>query len=110
MRDYELLYNPGNAAQIKWRQWRWGSWDTNFPKGVYKMDEECGLMVGRYNDGDETALINKDGLVFYQQGLGYAWYWDNNEYDLLIEKAATGKVCQNITMIDLVICYTQVML
>ena len=91
VRDYQLLYNPGNAAQIDWRPWPRGSWDTNFPLGVFKSDSGwCGLMVGRYNDGDETALINKDGLVFYQQGLGSAWYWDNNEYDLLVERAATG--------------------
>ena len=90
MRDYELLYNPGNAAQMEWRPWPKGSWDTNFPLGVYKLDEECGLMVGRYNDGDETALIRKDGLVFYQRGLGSELYWDNNEYELLVERAATG--------------------
>ena len=92
MRDYELLYNPGNAAQIEWRPWK-GPWpweSANFPLGVFKLDEECGLMVGRYNDGDETAMIDRDGYVFYQQGLGSAWYWDDNEYDLLVERAATG--------------------
>lgn len=106
VRDYELLYNPGNAAQIEWRPWPWGSWDKDFPLGVYKLDEGCGFMVGRYNDGDETALIRKDGLVFYQRGMGSNWYWDNNEYDLLVERDATGIVCQNVTIEGSVICLT----
>ena len=97
-RYYELLYNPGNAARINWRKWPRGTWDLNFPRGVFKSDEDCDLMVGRYNDGDETALITKDGYVFYQQGLGSALYWDNNEYDLLVERSATGIVYQRITI------------
>ena len=97
-RYYELLYNPGNAAQIEWRKWPRGTWDLNFPQGVFKSDEECDLMVGRYNDGDETALITKDGYVYYTYGLGSALYWDNNEYDLLVERTVTGIVYQRITV------------
>ena len=97
-RYYELLYNPGNAAQIEWRKWPRGAWDLNFPQGVFKSDEECDLMVGRYNDYDETALITKDGYVFYTEGLGSALYWDNNEYDLLVERTVTGIVYQRITI------------
>ena len=73
------------------------------------MDEECELMLGRYNDRDETALVDKNAYVYYQHGIdkwGSHWYWDNNEYDLLVERAATGIVCQDITKEGSVICFT----
>ena len=43
-------------------------------------------MVGRYNDDNEVAAIYPDGHVYYQHSPGTGWYWDNNEYDLLVEK------------------------
>ena len=52
-------------------------------------DSSCKLRLARYNDGNEPALVDGEGYVYYQHGVSdkqCCWYWDDNEYDLLIEK------------------------
>jgi len=88
--NYQLLYNPEGAASYTWLPWPEGTGDKNFPLGVVRSSSEkhCSdLKLARYNDYDENALVDGDGYVYYQ-GRG-GWFWDNNEYDLLIEKSVT---------------------
>ena len=47
VRDFRLLFNPSNAANIDWELWE-GKGYTNFPSSVFKSDEKNNLMVGRY--------------------------------------------------------------
>ena len=35
---------------------------------------------------NSNAMVDSDGYVYYQYGPGTNYAWDNNEYDLLIEK------------------------
>ena len=37
---------------------------------------------------NNNAMIDSDGYVYYQYGPGTRYAWDNNEYDLLIERTA----------------------
>ena len=48
VRDFRLLFNPSNAANIDWDPWP-GAGHTNFPADVFKSDEKHNLMVGRHN-------------------------------------------------------------
>ena len=87
--NFEVLYNPQGAAKVAWLPWPKGTDDTNFPDGSFLSDSSCKLRLGRYNDGNEPALVDGEGYVYYQNGVSddeCCWYWDNNEYDLLIEK------------------------
>merc|ERR1712110_372030 len=91
--SFEVLYNPEGVANYAWRPWPKGTDNLNFPLGVVKSDDSCNLMIGRYNDYKEVALVDGTGHVFYNHGPNYphgpgeGWYWDNNEYDLLIERS-----------------------
>ena len=42
--------------------------------------------IPRYFSLHLLLCIYPDGHVYYQHGPGTGWYWDNNEYDLLVEK------------------------
>ena len=75
--NFEVLYNLQGAAKIAWLPW---------PKGT---DSSCNLRLGRCNDGNEHTMVDEEGYVYYQNGVSddqCCWYWDDNEYDLLIEK------------------------
>eukprot|EP00092_Neocalanus_flemingeri_P093696 GFUD01119100.1.p1 GENE.GFUD01119100.1~~GFUD01119100.1.p1 ORF type:complete len:369 (+),score=68.54 GFUD01119100.1:2-1108(+) len=87
--DFQLLYNPEGAAKFTFRPWPEGTGNKNFPLGVVKADEHCNLMLARYNDQDEVGMVDGDGYVYYQHGPDEGWYWDNNEYDLLVERSVT---------------------
>ena len=82
---YQVLYAP-SESNYEWRSWPQGTGNTKFPENVVVSDPTCKTMVGRYNDDNEVAAIYPDGHVYYQHGPGTGWYWDNNEYDLLVEK------------------------
>eukprot|EP00092_Neocalanus_flemingeri_P023667 GFUD01025669.1.p1 GENE.GFUD01025669.1~~GFUD01025669.1.p1 ORF type:complete len:371 (+),score=57.88 GFUD01025669.1:110-1222(+) len=89
---FEVLYNPQGAAKVAWLSWPKGTDDTNFPDGVVMSDPSCNLRIGRYNDYNEPAMVDGNGYVYYQNGISErqcCWYWDNNEYDLLIEKTVS---------------------
>ena len=89
---YQLLYNPEGAAKYTWVPWPEGTGNLNFPLGVVRSSDEqhCSdLKLARYHDHGENALVDGDGYVYYQRGPGTNWYWDNNEYDLLVEKTVT---------------------
>merc|ERR1712106_90712 len=94
--NFQLLYNPDGVAQFTWRPWPKGTDDLNFPHEVVKSDKKCNLMVGRYNDHNENAWVDSDGYVYYQHGPDEGWYWDNNEYDLLVERTV-----KKIELLDL---------
>eukprot|EP00092_Neocalanus_flemingeri_P054993 GFUD01064867.1.p1 GENE.GFUD01064867.1~~GFUD01064867.1.p1 ORF type:complete len:306 (-),score=36.23 GFUD01064867.1:598-1515(-) len=85
---YQVLWNPNGPANIAWLPWASGSDSTSFPDKSVKSDAACGLTLGRYNDYNEAAMVTSDGNVYYNDGGSYDndWEWDNNEYDILIEK------------------------
>ena len=90
--EFQMLHNPEGAAQYTWLPWPEGTDDLNFPLGVVRSSKEqhCSdLKLARYHDDHETSLVDGDGYVYYQHGPGDNWYWDNNEYDLLVEKTVT---------------------
>jgi len=101
VQDFQFLYNPEGASRLTWRHWPDGTDDLNFPSGVVKSDEKCNLMVARYNDRSDNALVDEDGYVYYQdanaEGQYDAWYWDNNEYDLLVERGVKKIEVLNLT-------------
>ena len=84
--NFEVLYNPEGVSDYAWRSWPEGTGDLNFPLGVIKTDEDCNLMIGKYRDNDERALIDDEGYVYYHDEPFKKWHWDNNEYDLLVER------------------------
>jgi len=86
--NYQVLYATG-TADYEWRDWPQGEDNLNFPPEVVVSDSRCKTMVGRYNDYKEVGSIYPDGHVYYQHGPGEGWYWDNNEYSLLVEKEVT---------------------
>ena len=107
-KHFQLLYNPKGAAQIDWLPVE-GKKNVNFPPEVVKSDESqsCNFMLARYNDDNELGFVDSQGYVYYLRsesvklfntgsGIGiYSNYefkmeWDNNEYDLLIERPAIG--------------------
>jgi len=93
----QVLWNPKGAAKLRWRSWEEGTGNLNFPQGVVKSSDTCNLMVARYNDHNESAVVDDTGHVYYSSGWkDSTWYWDNNEYDLLEEKFAI-----DIQMIEL---------
>ena len=85
--NFQLLYNPNGAAQFTWLPWDQGTGNVNFPTGVVKSDESqsCNFMLARYNDYNETGFVDSEGYVYYVNSV---WDWDDNEYDLLIERPA----------------------
>ena len=90
--NFQVLYNPNGAAQISWLPWDKGTGNINFPTEVVKSDESqsCNFMLARYNDANELGFVDSQGYVYYS-GIGTSWTsWDNNEYDLLIERTAQG--------------------
>ena len=90
--DFQVLHNPEGAAQYTWLPWPEGTDNLNFPLGVVRSSNEqhCSdLKLARYDDHQENSLVDGDGYVYYQLGPGEGWYWDNNEYDLLVEKTVT---------------------
>jgi hypothetical protein len=90
--NFQLLYDPNGAAQISWLPWDQGTGNVNFPTEVVKSDESqsCNFMLARYNDFNELGYVDSQGYVYYT-GFGLEnWYWDDNEYDLLIERPAKG--------------------
>ena len=107
-KHFQLLYNPKGAAQIDWLPVE-GKKNVNFPPEVVKSDESqsCNFMLARYNDDNELGFVDSQGYVYYirpdsaqlfNTGTGIGIYsnyefkmeWDNNEYDLLIERPAIG--------------------
>ena len=90
--NFQLLYNPNGAAQITWLPWNQGTWNVNFPPEVVKSDESqsCNFMLARYNDANELGFVDSQGYVYYIGQSRAKWYWDDNEYDLLIERPAKG--------------------
>ena len=85
--NYDVLYNPNGVSNYAWRPWPKGTDNLNFPLGVVKSDDSCNLMIGRYQDYGENALIDGEGYVYYQHGPGEGWYWDNDEYDIMVERS-----------------------
>ena len=55
VKDFKLLFNPGNAARVDWQPWPKGTWNTDFPLGVVKSDETYDIMVGRYTKWTRVA-------------------------------------------------------
>ena len=101
VKSFQLLYNPNGAAQVTWLPWNKGK--GKFPSEVVKSDEypSCNFMLGRYKiDGRRRgAMVDSDGYVYYLHNnnnaiwnLDWVWAWDNNEYDLLIERTAKGQL------------------
>ena len=101
IKSFQLLYNPNGAAQVTWLPWNKGK--GKFPSEVVKSDEypSCDFMLGRYKiDGRRRgAMVDIDGYVYYLHNnnnaiwnLDWVWAWDNNEYDLLIERTAKGQL------------------
>ena len=90
IKNFQLLYNPNGAAKVAWLPWNEGTGNLNFPTEVVKSDESrsCNFMLARYNDRNENGFVDSEGYVYYQLGPGEGWNWDNNEYDLLIERSA----------------------
>ena len=90
--DFQLLHNPEGAAQYTWLPWPEGTGNLNFPLGVVRSSnkQHCSdLKLARYHDHLENSLVDGNGYVYYQHGPGEGRYWDNNEYDLLVEKTVT---------------------
>ena len=96
---FEVLYNERNASNYKWVSRSYGidqstDWGS-IPEGVVKVHENSNFIVARYNDYNETAMVDvTDGSVFFYYGNpGFPkdqyWYQDDNEFDLLVEETGT---------------------
>ena len=96
---FEVLYNVCNASNYKWVSRSYGidqstDWGS-IPEGVVKVHEDSNFVVARYNDYNETAMVDvTDGSVYFYYGnqgfpKGQYWYQDDNEFDLLVEETGT---------------------
>ena len=93
---FEVLYNPDGVSDYTWQAWPEGKYNLKFPLGVVKTDENCNLMIGRYQDNGERALVTEKGYVYYHKEPYQDWYYDGNEYDLLVERTV-----RNIELLEL---------
>ena len=92
---FRLLANPGNSVAYNWLDW--DSSRRPFPRNAVYGDskEECKLLVATYlfstshyaTGHTQGAQVDKDGYVYHREhSFASNWYWDNNQYKLLVEK------------------------